>query len=137
MLQYESPRNDASEFIRVTTLRANRRHIPRHILQNLSDNMVGCDPLGLCFEIQNQPMPHCGRRGCFNVIKAYVEPALGKRADLPGEDQRLTPARTAAEAQILRRNWCRRFGPGMRRQDQANGIVLYVRGYRHFAHQSH
>src|SRR6266478_4577542 len=54
-------------------LRSHHLCIPRHVLEHLRDNMIGCDALGLGFEIEDQAVPQCGSSDCLDVVEAHVE----------------------------------------------------------------
>ena len=60
--------------------------VPRHVLENLGDDVVGSDALGLGLEIQDEAMAQGGGRDRLDVIEADVESALDQGADLAGED---------------------------------------------------
>src|SRR6185503_13300269 len=78
--------------------RPHRLGILRHILKYLRNDMVRGDAFGFGFEIQNQAMAHGCGSDSLEIVEADVEPALGQRADLAGEEQGLSAARAAAEA---------------------------------------
>src|SRR6266516_7320303 len=79
--------------------RPDRFGILRDILKNLRNDMVSGDAFGFGFEIQNQPMAHGRGSDGLEVVEADVEPALGQRAHLAGEEQGLSAARAAAETE--------------------------------------
>src|SRR5436190_18411733 len=51
--------------------------IPRHVLQNLGDDMIGGDSLSFSFEIGNETVAQSSRRHRFDVVEADVEPPMG------------------------------------------------------------
>src|SRR5437667_8250282 len=112
-----------------------RRRISRHILEDLRDDVVGGDAFGFGLEIQNQTMPKRRSGGALEVVKADVEPALGQRADFAGENQGLSAARAAAEAELLIGNLRGGFGLRVWGQDHTYGGVLVVTGLRHFTNE--
>ena len=82
-------------------------------------------------------MAQGGGRDRLDVIETDVESALDQGADFAGEDEGLAAAGTAAEAQILVGNRRGGFGLGMGRQDQADSVILHMRGHWHLAHEAH
>src|SRR5579862_8764796 len=99
--------------------------------------MVGRDSFGFGLEIRYQAVTQGPERNRFNVIEADVESAIDHRANFSGQNKSLAAPRAAAEAKVLRRNGCGGFGFRMSSQNQSHGIILYMRGNRHFSNQAH
>src|SRR5713101_3878949 len=64
---------------------------PRYLdgSQDVADQSIGCDPVGLSLEAQDQAVPESGQRDRLQVLASDVEPILEQRAHLGAGDQRL------------------------------------------------
>ena len=111
-----------------------RFSIPGHRLENVIDDVVGCDPFSLSFEIQDQAVTQRAHSHGLNVLVAHIETALRKRANFSTQNKSLPASWAAPEPQILVANGRGGFGFGVSGQHQANGIIFYVRGYGYLPH---
>src|SRR5258706_15618002 len=78
-----------------------RSSIPRHVLQNLGDDVVCSNAFGFRFEVEDETMAQGGGGHGFDVVEADVESPFGKRPNFAPQKQCLAAARTAAEPEIL------------------------------------
>ena len=72
-------------------------------------------------------MPKGGGRDRFDIVKAYVESAMGEGADFARENEGLAATGAAAEAEILAGDWSGGIGSGMRGQNETHGVVFHMR----------
>src|SRR3954469_2450716 len=73
-------------------------------LEDLADDRVGPDALGLALEVHDHAVAQRGRRDVADVVDRHSVAALEQRADLGGEDDRLQAARRRAVAHELLRH---------------------------------
>ena len=71
------------------------------LLQDFEQHVVGVDPFGLGFEVENHAVPQGGQIDAAHVLEADVVAAFQQGPHLGGQGQRLGAARAGAPAQIL------------------------------------
>ncbi len=105
-------------------------------VEDLEQDFVGIDSLGLRLEIQEHAMSQAGEINAAQVFKAHVESPVQEGADLGRQHQRLHAAGTAAPANVLVGHVGGERPVWMCAQGQADRVVLNVRGDDHVANQA-
>src|SRR5262245_2530431 len=104
-------------------------------LDELLDEPVGVDALGLSLEVQDDPVPESGRGDGAKILAADVRAAVRQRAHLGAEDERLGPPRARPVADEPPGHLRGTVPPGVAGKDDGGGEVADVGDHRHLAHQ--
>ena len=102
------------------------RRLLGYLLEQLKKHLVRIDSLGLCLEIEDDPMAHGWQEHASYVFKTDIKSTVQQGACLCCECQRLRSTRAAAPAQLLLRDWQSKFSSRVRRKRQADNIILNV-----------
>ena len=108
-----------------------------YVGEDLGDDVVGGDAFGFGFEIWDEPVTQRGGGGELDVVEADVKAALGESADFAGEQKSLRATRAATETKVLVADRDGGLGFWVRGEDEANGVVLDVRGNGDLANNIH